>query len=101
MTKKNTATIKELVEEFPKHSREYHNTREDAIRGYGNGGNKNIAVVLAKLENMDQGMTKLDQSIHAIRVGCENFNGPHLTKDCYFYELEIKKIKCVIQVVII
>ena len=26
-------------------------------------------------------MMKLDQYIHSIRVGCDNCNGPHLTKD--------------------
>lgn len=31
---------------------------------------------------MDKIMMKMDQSIHAIRVGCDNCNGPHLMKDC-------------------
>lgn len=40
-----------------------------------------MAAIMAKLENMVRRMTKLDQYIHDIRVGCENCNGLHLTKD--------------------
>lgn len=41
-----------------------------------------MGAMIAKLENMNRRMTKLYQSIHTIRVGCENCSGPHLTKDC-------------------
>ena len=34
------------------------------------------------LHNMDKRMTKMDQTVHAIWVGCKNCNGSHLTKDC-------------------
>lgn len=44
-----------------------------------------MATVLAKLENMDRKMTKMDQSINAIRVGCDNCSVPHLTKN---YDLD-------------
>ena len=45
-TKKELDTIKELIKEFAKHSREYHNSREDVIRGNGNGRNENMGTVL-------------------------------------------------------
>ena len=80
--KKEPRTIKELFEEFAKHSQEYYNPRDDARRGKGDGGNDKLDSVIAKLDSMDRRMTKLDQSIHAIRVRCDNCNGPHLTKDC-------------------
>lgn len=82
MTKKVLATIKDLIEEFAKHSHEYHNPREDVTRGKGDGGNEKMVAVLEKLENMEQRMTKMDQSIHVIRVGCDNCGRTHLTKDC-------------------
>ena len=41
-----------------------------------------MVAMMAMLNNMDQRLTQMDQSIHAIRVGCERCNGPHLTKDC-------------------
>ena len=42
---------------------------------------------------MDRRMTKMDQSIHAIRVGCENCRGPHLTKDCDLDENGNQKVQ--------
>ena len=47
--------------------------------------------IIAKLDSMDRRMTKLDQSIHVIRVGCDNFSSPHLTKDCNLDENGNKK----------
>nr|KAJ0205103.1 hypothetical protein LSAT_V11C500241070 [Lactuca sativa] len=82
LTKKAPLVIKELIEEFSKHSREYHNPRNDSTRGMVNAISDDMATMMAKLESMDRIMTKMDQSIHAIRVGCENLRGPHLTKDC-------------------
>ncbi|XP_052621649.1 uncharacterized protein LOC128127245 [Lactuca sativa] len=82
LTKKPPPKIKELIEEFSKHSREYHNPRNKLSRGVVNTVNDSMAAMMAKLECLDRRMTKMDQSIHAIRVGCENCRGPHLTKDC-------------------
>ncbi|KAL7608785.1 hypothetical protein Lser_V15G13163 [Lactuca serriola] len=82
LTKKNTAEVKRLIEEFSKNSREYHNPRHESTRGLVNSVNDSMAVVMAKLATMERRMTKMDQSIHAIRVGCENCSRPHLTKDC-------------------
>lgn len=82
LMKKPPAIIKTLVEEFSKHSREYHNTRNDMNRGMVNSVFDDMAAMMAKLEIMDRRMTKIDQSIHAIWVGCDNCSGPHLTEDC-------------------
>ena len=35
LTKKNPGEFKELVEEFAKHSREYHNPRNEGVKGVG------------------------------------------------------------------
>ncbi|XP_023771140.1 uncharacterized protein LOC111919779 [Lactuca sativa] len=82
LTKKAPAVIKTLVEEFSKHSREYHNPRNNTARGVVKSVSDDVAAMMAKLESMDRRMTKMDQSIHAIRVGCDNCGVPHLTKDC-------------------
>lgn len=81
MTKKNLATIKELIEEFVKHSREY------ITRGKvsSNGASEEFTVVVAKLNNMNRRMTKMGQSIHVIQVGWDNCSIPHLKKD---YDLD-------------
>ncbi|XP_023746957.1 uncharacterized protein LOC111895073 [Lactuca sativa] len=82
LTKKAPPMIKQLIEEFSKHSREYHNPRNELAKGSVNAASEDMAAVLAMLDNMDRRMTKMDQTIHVIRVGCENCNGPHLTRDC-------------------
>lgn len=84
LTKKNLATIKELIEEFVKHSREYHNSGDDVTVGKGTreAGNENLTKIMAKVKNMDRRMTKMDQSVHSIQVGCGICNGPYLTRDC-------------------
>ena len=60
LTKKNLAEIKEIVEEFSKHSREYHNPRNEGAKGIGNGISEDIMAVLVMLNNMDRRMTKVD-----------------------------------------
>ncbi|XP_023759492.1 uncharacterized protein LOC111907915 [Lactuca sativa] len=92
LTKKPPPVIKELIEEFSKHSREYHNPRNDLTRGAVNSITDDMAAMMAKLESLDRRMTKMDKSIHAIRVGCENCRGPDLTKDCDLDENGNRKI---------
>lgn len=60
---------------------------------------------MKKLEPIDCRMKKMDQSIHEIRVRCDNFGKPHLTKEydnrkvqaCYLsgdrYDEDWKKTK--------
>lgn len=55
------------------------------------GGNKNLAAMMSKIDNMDRRITKMDQSIHAIQVGCDKYNGVHLSKDCSLDENENRK----------
>ncbi|KAL7590054.1 hypothetical protein Lser_V15G39714 [Lactuca serriola] len=91
LTKKAPPVIKQLIEEFSKHSREYHNPRNDVTRGAAYAASKDLPVVMAMLKTMDRRMDKIDQTIHAIQVGCENCNGPHLTRDCDLDENGNKK----------
>ncbi|XP_023741082.1 uncharacterized protein LOC111889173 [Lactuca sativa] len=93
LTKKNPAEIKQLIEEFSKHSREYHNPWNDVTRGSENAASEDMLAVMAMLQSMDRRMTKMDQTIHVIRVGCENCNGPHLTKECDLDESGNRKVQ--------
>lgn len=81
MKSKEPGTIKELINEFSKHSREYHTPREDVTRLRGNldRGNEHMAAILEKLESIDRRLTKMDKSIHSIRVGCDSCGSPHFT----------------------
>lgn len=91
--KKDLATNNALIEEFAKHSREYHKLREDITRGKsnGDGGQDRIDSIIAKLEAIGNRITKMGESIHAIQVGCEACNRPHLTRDCELDENRYKK----------
>ncbi|XP_052624837.1 uncharacterized protein LOC128132355 [Lactuca sativa] len=93
LTKKAPPVIKQLIEEFSKHSREHHNPRNDVTRGSAYVASEDLSSVMAMLKNMDRRMDKMDQTIHAIRVGCENCNGPHLTRDCDLDENGNKKVQ--------
>ncbi|XP_023749067.2 uncharacterized protein LOC111897346 [Lactuca sativa] len=93
LNKKNPVEIKQLIEEFSKHSREYHNPRNDVTRGSANAALEDMLAVMAMLQSMDRRMTKMDQTIHVIQVGCENCNGPHLTKECDLDENGNRKVQ--------
>ncbi|GKE99126.1 hypothetical protein Tco_0022477 [Tanacetum coccineum] len=41
-----------------------------------------IASIINKLENLGRDMKKLKENVHAIQVGCQNYGGAHLDKDC-------------------
>ncbi|XP_023728212.1 uncharacterized protein LOC111875917 [Lactuca sativa] len=91
LTKTNPNQAKELIEEFSNHSREYHNPGRDGIKGSGGAQNEEMVVVMAMLNTTDRRLTQMDQSVHAIRVGCERCSSPHLTKDCNMDEYGNKK----------
>lgn len=93
--KKATTTKKALIEEFEKHSREYHTPKDDITRriSNGDGGQDGIASIIAKLDTMDKRISTMGQSIHALQVGCDNCSGPHLTKDCDLMKNVYKKAR--------
>ncbi|KAL7597527.1 hypothetical protein Lser_V15G21750 [Lactuca serriola] len=88
-----TKKLPPVIEEFSKHSREYHNPRHDVTRGTAYAATEDLSAVMAMLKTMDRRMDKMYQTIHAIRVGCENCNGPHLTRDCDLDENGNKKVQ--------
>lgn len=49
--------------------------------------------ILVMLNNMDQRMMEMEQSIHSICVGCEICNGPHLTNIAIWMKSGIEKPK--------
>ncbi|GJX54968.1 hypothetical protein Tco_0284865 [Tanacetum coccineum] len=51
-----------------------------------------LAALVNKLDNLGRDMKKLKESVHAIQVGCQICEGPHLDKDCPFNE-EVKQVK--------
>ncbi|GJU49167.1 hypothetical protein Tco_1218722 [Tanacetum coccineum] len=51
-----------------------------------------IAAITNKLDSLGRDMKKLKENVHAIQVGCENYRGAHLNKDCLIHE-EVKSMK--------
>jgi len=58
----------------------------------GNGSD-DIAAMKAMMETFARDMKKMEQAVHAIRVGCDNCGGPHLKKDCALDDSGNKKEK--------
>ncbi|GJZ53907.1 zinc knuckle CX2CX4HX4C containing protein, partial [Tanacetum coccineum] len=54
--------------------------------------NDGLAALVNKLDNLGRDMKKLKESVHAIQVGCQICEGPHLDKDCPLSE-EVKKFE--------
>nr|GEX25697.1 hypothetical protein [Tanacetum cinerariifolium] len=51
-----------------------------------------LAVIVSKLNNLGHDMKKLKENVHAIQVGCQIYEGPHIDKECPLEE-EVNKVK--------
>ncbi|GJS76013.1 reverse transcriptase domain-containing protein, partial [Tanacetum coccineum] len=65
-------------------------TRSRSIRS--SNSNDGLAALVNKLDNLGRDMKKLKESVHAIQVGCQICEGPHLDKDCPLNE-EVKHVE--------
>ncbi|GJV67361.1 hypothetical protein Tco_1482870 [Tanacetum coccineum] len=73
------------------HSQKWHD--ETTSRNIGSSSSKDgLAALVNKLDNLGRDMKKLKKSVHAIQVGCQICEGPHLDKDCPFNE-EVKQVE--------
>ncbi|GJZ28778.1 hypothetical protein Tco_0573425 [Tanacetum coccineum] len=73
------------------HSQKWHD--ETTSRNIGSSSSKDGLVALVnKLDNLGKDMKKLKKSVHAIQVGCQICEGPHLDKD-YPLNEEVKQVE--------
>ncbi|GJT11408.1 reverse transcriptase domain-containing protein [Tanacetum coccineum] len=73
------------------HSQKWHDgTTSRNIRS--SSSNDGLVVLVNKLDNLGRDMKKLKESVHAIQVGCQNCEGPHLDKD-YPLNEEVKQVE--------
>ncbi|GJV23053.1 hypothetical protein Tco_1375748 [Tanacetum coccineum] len=56
------------------------------------GSSDGLVALVNKLDNLGRDMKKLKESVHAIQVGCQICEGPHLDKDCPLAK-EVKQIE--------
>ncbi|GJZ84284.1 hypothetical protein Tco_0649623 [Tanacetum coccineum] len=72
------------------HSQKWHN--RTSSRNVGSSGNTDgLAAIVSKLDNLGCDMKKLKENVHAIQVGCQICEGPHLDKECPLNE-EVKQV---------
>ncbi|GJU28880.1 hypothetical protein Tco_1172469 [Tanacetum coccineum] len=73
------------------HSQKWHDeTISKNIRS--SSSNDGLAALVNKLDNLGRDMKKLKESVHAIQVGCQICEGPHLYKDSPLNE-EVKQVE--------
>ncbi|GKC03362.1 hypothetical protein Tco_0994972 [Tanacetum coccineum] len=68
----------------------YDGTTSRNIRS--SSSNDGLAALVNKLDNLGRDIKKLKESVHAIQVGCQICEGPHLEKDCPLNE-EVKQVE--------
>ncbi|GKB86040.1 hypothetical protein Tco_0958312, partial [Tanacetum coccineum] len=57
-----------------------------------NSNTDGLAAIVSKLDNLGRDMKKLKENVHAIQVGCQIYEGPHLDKECPLNE-EVKQVE--------
>ncbi|GJW30243.1 hypothetical protein Tco_0047118 [Tanacetum coccineum] len=73
------------------HSQKWHD--ETTSRNIRSSSSKDrLAALVNKLDNLGRDLKKLKKSVHAIQVGCQIYEGPHLDKDCPLNE-EVKQVE--------
>ncbi|GJZ47914.1 hypothetical protein Tco_0601746 [Tanacetum coccineum] len=68
------------IQTMADHSQEWHDGTTSRKIGSNNGSDR-LAALVNKLDNLGRDMKKLKESSHAIQVGCQIYEGPHLDKD--------------------
>ncbi|GJW98645.1 zinc knuckle CX2CX4HX4C containing protein [Tanacetum coccineum] len=79
------------IQTMADHSQKWHD--DTTSRNIGSSSSKDgLAALVNKLDNLGRDMKKLKESVHAIQVGCQIYEGPHLNKDCPLNE-EVKQVE--------
>ncbi|GJU21248.1 hypothetical protein Tco_1154590 [Tanacetum coccineum] len=79
------------IQTMADHSQKWHD--ETTSRNIRSSSSKDrLAALVNKLDNLGRDLKKLKKSVHAIQVGCQIYEGPHLDKDCPLNE-EVKQVE--------
>ncbi|GJT32226.1 hypothetical protein Tco_0922645, partial [Tanacetum coccineum] len=79
------------IQTMADHSQKGHDGTTSGNIG-SSSSNNGLAVLVNKLDNLGRDMKKLKESVHAIQVGSQICEGPHLDKDCPLNE-EVKLVE--------
>ncbi|GJY00739.1 putative reverse transcriptase domain-containing protein [Tanacetum coccineum] len=72
------------------HSQKWHDGTSSRNMSSSSDTNGLVAVI-SKLDNLGRDMKKLKENVHAIQVGCQICEGPHLDRECPLNE-EVKQV---------
>ncbi|GKE10402.1 hypothetical protein Tco_1413953, partial [Tanacetum coccineum] len=79
------------IQTMADHSQKWHDgtsSRNISSNNYTGG----LAAIISKLDNLGRDMKKLKENVHAIQVGCQICEGPHLDKECPLNK-EVKQLE--------
>ncbi|GKF44930.1 hypothetical protein Tco_0131482 [Tanacetum coccineum] len=76
------------IQTMADHSQKWHHGTLSRSLGSSSNTDELVAIV-CKLDNLGCDMKKLKENVHAIQVGCQICEGPHLDKECPLNE-EVK-----------
>ncbi|GJV88576.1 hypothetical protein Tco_1532514 [Tanacetum coccineum] len=79
------------IQTMSDHSQKWHDGSTSRNIG-SSSSNDGLAALINKLDNLGRDMKKLKESVHAIQVECQIYEGPHLDKDCPLNE-EVKQVE--------
>ncbi|GKB39419.1 zinc knuckle CX2CX4HX4C containing protein [Tanacetum coccineum] len=75
--------------DYDDHSQKWHDS--SFSRNIDSSSNtEGITAIVSELDSLGQDMKKLKENMHAIRVGCQTYEGYHLDKECPLNE-EVKR----------
>ncbi|GJW04109.1 hypothetical protein Tco_1562965 [Tanacetum coccineum] len=78
------------IQTMDDHSQNWHD--RTSSRNVSNSNNTDgLAAIISKLDNLGRDIKKLKENFHAIQVGCQICEGPHLDKECPLNE-EVKQL---------
>ncbi|GKE99978.1 7-deoxyloganetin glucosyltransferase-like protein [Tanacetum coccineum] len=87
---KTLAQVLTAIQTMANHSQKWHDG--STSRRVSNDSSDGITTITNKLDSLGRDMKKLKENVHAIQVGCENYGGAHLNKECPLHE-EVKSVK--------
>ncbi|GKB27674.1 hypothetical protein Tco_0867075 [Tanacetum coccineum] len=86
---KTAADAKVAIQEMIEYSQKWHN---GTSRTRSTKTSDGLAAIQAQLNNLGREIKKVNEKVYAAQVICEQFKGPHYTKDCPLKE-ERKTLK--------
>ncbi|GKG04749.1 hypothetical protein Tco_0315136, partial [Tanacetum coccineum] len=70
---------KKAIQEMAKYFQKWHN---GTSRRRSTETSNRLAAIQVQLNNLGREIKKVNENVYAAQVGCEQFKGPHYTKDC-------------------